>query len=146
MTFLDLADGGRQLAALLPGSGLTGDALLVCIGAGGLVTGAAVADVLGVAVVPLRTERGAGRVVVDLAPVDVEGREVWVVDDGVESGSAALAAAVALRSAGARRVVLAVPVCPREAEASLRTAYDDVIAVTKPLERRSLREHYGTFA
>ena len=34
----------------------------------------------------------------------------------------------------------------RESEAQLRARYDDVIAVTKPLARRSLRWHYDTFA
>ena len=69
-----------------------------------------------------------------------------VVDDGVETGTAARAVVAALREAGAAYVALAVPVCPREAEADLRRRYDDVIAVTKPLVRRSLRWHYDTFA
>ena len=47
---------------------------------------------------------------------------------------------------GATHVVLAVPVCPVDAEEGLRVRYDDVIAVTKPQERRTLRWHYETFA
>ena len=35
---------------------------------------------------------------------------------------------------------------PVGAEEGLRLRYDDVIAVTKPLERRTLRWHYETFA
>jgi len=79
-------------------------------------------------------------------PVDVSGRRVLVIDEGVVTGTAARAVAAALREAGAAYVALAVPVCPREAEADLRRRYDDVIAVTKPLVRRSLRWHYDTFA
>jgi predicted phosphoribosyltransferase len=37
-------------------------------------------------------------------------------------------------------------VCPREAEAHLRHRYDRVIALERPLVRRSLRWHYDTFA
>ena len=146
MTFADLADGGRRLAALLVQRGLTDDVLLVRVGVGGLVTGAAVSGALDRDVVPVRTERDGAGVRVDLSTVEVAGREVWVVDDGVESGTAALAVGAALREAGVARAVLAVPVCPVEADADLRACYDDVIAVTRPQRRGSLRGHYGTFA
>ncbi len=145
MRFADLADGGRRLAELLTDD-VVGDALVVCIGEGGQVTGRAVAAALGIEVVPVATARTDDGVTVDLSSVAVAGRSVVVVDDGVETGTAAIAAGAAIRSAGATRVVLAVPVCPRDAEAHLRTGYDDVIAVTKPVVRRSLRWHYETFA
>ena len=149
MRFVDLADGGRQLADLLRPSlddgRLADDAVFVAAGVGGLVTGAAVAEALGREVTPLTTTRTADGVTVEVT-IDVAGREVVVVDDGVETGTAARAAGAALRAAGARRIVLAVPVCPRDAEAQLRGPYDDVIAVDRPLVRRSLRWHYGTFA
>lgn len=145
MRFVDLADGGRRLAALLTPD-ILGDALVVCIGEGGQVTGRAVAEELGIVVVPVATTRTDDGVLVDLSSVDVADRSVVVVDDGVESGTAALAAWAAFREAGATHVVLAVPVCPVDAEEGLRLRYDDVIAVTKPLERRTLRWHYETFA
>lgn len=143
--FADLADGGRRLAAILP-DGLVERSLLVRIGQGGLVTGAAVADALGVEVLAVPTMRADDGVHVDVSGIDVAGREVLVIDDGVETGTAAMVAASALREAGAVGLVLAVPVCPRESEVSLRLRYDDVIAVTRPLVRRSLRWHYDTFA
>ena len=145
MRFADLADGGRRLAELLTPDVL-GDALVVCIGEGGQVTGRAVADALGIEVVPVTTTRTDDGVLVDLDGLDVAARSVVVIDDGVETGTAAVAAGAAITAAGAARVVLAVPVCPRDAEASLQVAYDDVIAVTTPLERISLHEHYDTFA
>lgn len=144
MRFRDLADGGRHLAPLV--APLLGpDVVIVRIGQGGLVTGAAVADALGIDVPALPTARTDAGVVVDVA-VDVAGRTVVAVDDGVESGTAARAAALAIRAAGAARVVLAVPVCPVAAEASLLPAYDEVVAVHRPTEPRSLHEHYDTFA
>jgi predicted phosphoribosyltransferase len=145
MRFVDLADGGRRLAPLLEDL-VRGGSVVVSVGAGGRVTGAAVAAELGVAVTHLETTRDEAGVEVLVEGVDLEGRDVVVVDDGVESGTAALAAARAVRAAGATSVVLGVPVCPREAESALRPAYDDVVAVVRPLVGGSLRGHYETFA
>ena len=142
--FVDLADGGRQLAPLVAPL-LTEATVVVSLGAGGVVTGAAVAEALAVAVTPLVTTRTEDGVAVEVN-LDVDGRDVVVIDDGVETGTAARAVAMALRDAGAAHVVLAVPVCPREAEADLRPRFDAVVAVTRPLERRSLHWHYDSFA
>jgi len=144
MRFLDLSDGGRQLAALISPE-LVADCLLVAVPSGGAVVAAALGDVLDLEPEELVVTSTDDRVLVEV-PVDVSGRRVLVVDEGVETGTAARAVVAALREAGAAYVVLAVPVCPREAEADLRRRYDDVIAVTKPLARRSLRWHYETFA
>ena len=147
MRFVDLADGGRRLAGVLRPL-LDVDEpqpVLVAAGVGGLVTGAAVAEELGVEVTPLETLRTDAGVTVHVT-LEVSGREVIVVDDGVETGTAARATAAALRAAGAERLVLAVPVCPRDAEAELRGHYDEIVALHRPLARRSLRWHYETFA
>ncbi|HEY5135254.1 MAG TPA: phosphoribosyltransferase family protein [Candidatus Nanopelagicales bacterium] len=149
MRFVDLADGGRRLAELLTPE-VVADAVLLAVPPGGVRVAAPVADALGTDVPHLvvsrlvvsRTDDGVSVEV----PVDVTGRRVVVVDDGVETGTAARAVAVAVREAGAAYLVLAVPVCPREVEADLRQRYDVVIAVTRPLVRRSLRWHYETFA
>ncbi len=73
------------------------------------------------------------------------GRCVVVIDDGVETGTAARAAASALRESGVESLLLAVPVCPREALADLQHRYDQVVAVVRPLARRSLAWHYADF-
>ncbi len=142
--FIDLADGGRALAPLVVPL-LTPDTVVVSAGVGGLVTGAAVATALAIVVTPLITRRSESGVSVKI-PLVVTGLRVIVVDDGVETGTAARAVGAALRAGGAVHLVLAVPVCPREAEVELRTRYDDIVAVDRPLVRRSLRWHYTTFA
>ena len=66
-----------------------------------------------------------------------------VVDRGVETGQSALLAAVALREAGFTELVLAVPVCPRQTEVDLVSEYAEIVAVHRPLARRSLQWHYA---
>ena len=73
---------------------------------------------------------------------DVYGRVVLLVDDGVEGGGTATRLAALLRAAGPERLVLAVPVCPREPYAALLRIYDEVIALERPLMARSLAWHY----
>lgn len=70
------------------------------------------------------------------------GTHVLLIDDGVETGTAARAASQALRAAGAHHIVLAVPVCSHQAEADLAGVVDEVIAVVRPLARRALTWHY----
>jgi putative phosphoribosyl transferase len=65
-------------------------------------------------------------------PVPVRGRTVILVDDGIATGSTALAAARVLRERGARRVVLAVPVGPPDAARRFRSAVDDFVCLEAP--------------
>ena len=142
--FADLADGGRQLAVPLT-SRLEGvDALLAPILPNGVPVALGITEGLPLPVVPLATTRTDEGIRVSASPEHLTGT-VIVVDDGVETGTAARAAAQALREAGVDRVLLAVPVCPREALADLTLRYDDVIAVATPLVRRSLAWHYEDF-
>ena len=89
------------------------------------------------------TRTDDGPIIGDLP--EVSGLVVLVIDDGVETGSVARAAAIALRDASPSRLILAVPVCSREAMAHLSHLYDQIIAVDMPLGRRSLAWHYTTF-
>jgi predicted phosphoribosyltransferase len=81
----------------------------------------------------------------DRAPVPVEGRTVVVVDDGIATGSTALAALQVVRARGARRVVLATPVAPPDAVAFLRDHADEVVVVEQPTRMFAIGTCYDDF-
>ena len=81
----------------------------------------------------------------DRRPLDVAGREVIVVDDGVATGSTAVAVGRWLAGAGARRRILAVPVAPPQTTERLGSAYDDVYVVATPLTFFAVGEFYADF-
>jgi putative phosphoribosyl transferase len=66
------------------------------------------------------------------APVDVAGRTVILVDDGVATGASMLAAVRAVRAANPAHIVVAVPVGPESACRQLAAEADDVVCATMP--------------
>ncbi|RKE22343.1 phosphoribosyltransferase family protein [Streptomyces sp. TLI_171] len=79
------------------------------------------------------------------APLPLAGRTVLVVDDGVATGSTALAACRIVRARGAARVVLAVPVAPHDWTARLGGAADEYVAVHAPSRFLAVGEFYRDF-
>jgi putative phosphoribosyl transferase len=69
----------------------------------------------------VRTYHGARTV------VDVTGRDVVLVDDGIATGSSAIAAVAVLRGRGAARVIVAVPVAATSGLAALEEVADAVV-------------------
>jgi len=67
-----------------------------------------------------------------LPPLDLEGKTVIVVDDGVATGSTMLAAISALRQLNAGRIVVAAPVIAASTYYELRRAADEVAGVIMP--------------
>src|SRR5688572_25250580 len=63
---------------------------------------------------------------------ELRGRTVILVDDGLATGSTMRAAAAALRSLGAQRLVAAVPVAPKETCDELSDVVDEVVCATMP--------------
>ena len=68
----------------------------------------------------------------DQPPLDVDGRTVILVDDGLATGATMRAGIAALRARGAARVVVAVPVGAPETCAALAADADEVICATAP--------------
>ncbi len=77
---------------------------------------------------------------------ELRGRTVILVDDGLATGSTMRAAAAALRSMGAARLVAAVPVAPKESCAALRETVDDVVCATMPDRFMAVGEWYEDFS
>ena len=78
-------------------------------------------------------------------PRPVEGRVAIVVDDGVATGSTAVAALRWAREQGADRVVLAVPVAPPQSLDRLRAEADDVVVLETPSPFFAVGEWYRDF-
>lgn len=143
--FENLADGGARLAPLLAAAFASGSApVLLAVLPNGVPVALGVRAAWAVEVRALAASRSDDGVVVHADP-SLAGRDVVVIDDGVETGTVARAAAMALRAVDVASLTLAVPVCPREAQADLDQRYDRVVAVVRPLARRDLAWHYDDF-
>jgi putative phosphoribosyl transferase len=79
------------------------------------------------------------------APVELAGKTVVIVDDGIATGGTAIAAVRWAKAQGARRVILAVPVAPREAVAKLSKEADEVVALAMPEPFFAVGQWYGDF-
>lgn len=78
--------------------------------------------------------------------LDVAGRTVVLVDDGVATGATMLVAVSALWGLGAKRLVVAVPVGAPDSLAQLREAADEVVCLLAPSALTSVGEWYDDFS
>ena len=78
--------------------------------------------------------------------LDVTGRTVVVVDDGLATGLTAIAAVRALRAAAAARVVVAVPVGARDSVARVGAEADAVVCDTTPKRLLAVGYSYTDFS
>jgi putative phosphoribosyl transferase len=79
------------------------------------------------------------------APLDVTGREVILVDDGLATGTTARAALRGLRRRQPSRLVLAVPVAPLETVEELTALVDELVFLATPPYFRAIGLHYADF-
>lgn len=81
----------------------------------------------------------------DQAPIPVAGRTVIVVDDGIATGGTVKAALKGLSKAQPARLILAVPVAPAQAIATLREDCDEIICLYQPYPFYAVGAHYVVF-
>lgn len=91
-------------------------------------------------------QRRAQRFRGDRTRIPLAGRIAVVVDDGVATGCTARVACQVVRTQGAARVVLAVPVAPFDWVPRLRDAADELVALVTPKMFHAISECYTDFA
>ena len=79
-------------------------------------------------------------------PLELEGRTVIVVDDGVATGVTDTAALRSIRRRRPRRLVLAVPVAAPDSAARLREEADDVVCLIAPRLLHGVGQWYRDFS
>lgn len=79
-------------------------------------------------------------------PLEIGGKTVIVVDDGVATGATMRAGLLALRARGAARVVAAAPVAAEDAAEDLLDEADEVVILEKPLWFNSVGQWYEDFS
>jgi erythromycin esterase-like protein/predicted phosphoribosyltransferase len=78
-------------------------------------------------------------------PVDVTGKTVILVDDGLATGSSMFAAVQALREAEPAELVIAVPAAPESTCREFAGIVDDVVCATMPTPFRAVGESFWDF-
>jgi putative phosphoribosyl transferase len=80
------------------------------------------------------------------AALDVDGRTVILVDDGIATGSGMRAAVDALRQMKAAKIVVAVPVAPASTCDRLRNEVDDLVCLATPEPFYGVGQFYYDFS
>ena len=90
-------------------------------------------------------ERRASRFRGDRPRLDLTGKTAIIVDDGIATGSTAIAAAQVARALGATRTVLATPVAPYGIERRIARHADDFVALDTPRWFSAVGQFYDDF-
>lgn len=81
----------------------------------------------------------------DRPPVDLRGKVVILVDDGIATGATMRAAVSALHAAELGRIVVAVPVAPPDACARLEEETDELVCLTRVEPLGTVGSWYADF-
>ncbi|MEV6339368.1 erythromycin esterase family protein [Nocardia vinacea] len=81
----------------------------------------------------------------DRGPIDVAGRTVILVDDGLATGASMFAAIEAIRSGEPKRIVVAVPAAPESTCRELGASVDEMVCATMPTPFRAVGEWFWDF-
>ena len=77
--------------------------------------------------------------------VPLEGRNLILVDDGIATGASIRAAIAALLRKSPKRLILAIPVAPRETVKLLRNKVDEIVCLEVPEPFYAIGLHYHDF-
>lgn len=80
------------------------------------------------------------------SPVSLKKRLALIVDDGIATGATAQAACDVAHALGAEKVILAVPICSREAVSALSSKADEVICLDAPENFFAVGQWYEDFS
>lgn len=78
--------------------------------------------------------------------LDLKGRTVILVDDGIATGCSILAAIAAIRRRSATRIVVAIPVAPATGCSAIQMEADEFVSVEQPEMFLSVSQWYSDFA
>ena len=79
-------------------------------------------------------------------PLQVRDRTIILVDDGLATGATMRAAVKALRENGAAKIVVAVPVGPRDTCAEIKELADEAICLSTPEFFQAVGQYYEDFS
>ena len=134
--------GAEELAmgAVAPGATLLNQNLVARLG----ITRAVVDVVVGRELAELKRREQAYRG--NRPPIQVQGRTVILVDDGLATGATAQAAVEALRRQQPRQIIFAAPVCSRDGAEALRRVVDEVVCLECPENFQTVGLWYRDFS
>jgi putative phosphoribosyl transferase len=81
-----------------------------------------------------------------MPPRQLKGKVVILVDDGLATGLTMQAAVKSARQEGAAKIVVAVPVAPREVVAMFKRLVDEAVCLEMPFNFQAVGQFYGNFA
>ncbi|WP_433754547.1 erythromycin esterase family protein [Nocardia sp. CA-135398] len=81
----------------------------------------------------------------DRGPIEVAGRTVILVDDGLATGASMFAAIEAIREGEPKQIVVAVPVAPESTCRELGASVEEMVCATMPTPFRAVGEWFWDF-
>lgn len=81
----------------------------------------------------------------DLPPLDLKGKTVIVIDDGIATGVSTRAAIMSIKTMNPKKIILAVPVCPPETANNFRHEVDEFLCLNEPPDFYAVSVYYSNF-
>jgi predicted phosphoribosyltransferase len=78
-------------------------------------------------------------------PTDLEGKIVIIVDDGIATGNTIKATIIAIRKNNPKKIIVVVPVSPKDTAIKMNAFVDEFICLQTPLEFYGVGQFYDDF-